>query len=250
MTKYPTQTFDLPMGFQDQSGTVHGDVEIREMTGVEQDLFAAMGEGSDVMKTMNEILVNCIQRIGSINDKEELEEVVPRLVVGDRTFIFIRLRQVTLGDVFKFKASCSRRNCEEENTLEIDLNDLEVNGREDYSDRTYTVEISGDREVVLQIPTGLELERAQKNFRNVDTSKKRLSVMMYNRIKKIGDEENVSFEDVRKMRYVDRLRVQNAINNEPGIETEIEYSCQCGSEEESMLDVTSESFFFPSDIPI
>ncbi|MCK7511757.1 MAG: hypothetical protein MZV70_52080 [Desulfobacterales bacterium] len=79
-------TFELPSGIE---------IELREMTGAEEELLT----NQRLIRTgdaVNQALKNCIVRLGD-NDEPTVKDVLD-LLSGDRLFILVRLRQISLGD--------------------------------------------------------------------------------------------------------------------------------------------------------
>ena len=119
--------FELPCGYL-HTDKVLDIVELRELTGVEEDILASRKISND--SKLNKVLVNCINILRDkessivIKDKAKLSEIVPKMATGDRLFLLIRLRQVSLGDNFEFQTICPE--CKKKQNFIVNLNDLKV----------------------------------------------------------------------------------------------------------------------------
>ena len=127
----PTQDiFTLPCGYVDESGTLHQKVQLREMTGVEEEILAGKGE---VTARLNRVIANCIVSLGE--DLPGDLRLVKKLTVVDRVFLLIALRRVSLGDDYGMKIKCPA--CSEESNFRVDLSGLEVRHMEDPTKRRF-----------------------------------------------------------------------------------------------------------------
>lgn len=127
-------TFELPSGTE---------VELREMTGAEEELLT----NQRLIRTgdaVNQVLKNCIVRLGD-NDEPSMKDVLD-LLSGDRLFILVKLRQVSLGDGVELELVCPNAACRATNHVAVDLEDLEVTpyGPE----REFSFELPGSKRTV------------------------------------------------------------------------------------------------------
>ena len=95
----------LPGGLVDDAGTVHDEVEVRGLSGREEELLAATG-GTESASLVTAVLSRCVRRIGGISQVDA--GVARRLLVADRQFILLKLQR---GDVRgdESKAACPAR---------------------------------------------------------------------------------------------------------------------------------------------
>ncbi|MBD3395103.1 MAG: hypothetical protein GF418_05695, partial [Chitinivibrionales bacterium] len=86
--------FELPSGTE---------VELREMTGAEEELLTnqRLIRNGDAV---NQVLRNCTVRLGEI-EEPSLKDVLD-LLSGDRLFILVKLRQISLGDEAELELLC------------------------------------------------------------------------------------------------------------------------------------------------
>jgi hypothetical protein len=112
---------ELPAGIW-HKGQAHRDVEITPMTGLTRKAIARKEARANPSKVTDIILGQCIKRIGPfthINNK-----VLENLVLGDKDFLLLEIRRVSMGDTFKSNVTCASCKSDIEVTFHID--ELEV----------------------------------------------------------------------------------------------------------------------------
>lgn len=231
--------FDLPCGYIDESGTLHTEVALREITGVEEDMLAA--PKIPPYKKMNDLLTNCVTRIGSIVDRGKLAEVVKDLTVGDRTFLMFAIRRVTLGDEYPFKFKCPE--CEQESTMIQNLEELEIRAMKDPMRRVYEGKSASGAVVKFHVLTGREEEKLQKAVKSEG-----LSMAIYLRVEAYNGKKP-DIDTVKSWSMKERNSIRDLFDGvEGGVDTTLEIACpSCGEEVEQDLDI-SQGFFFPSQV--
>ena len=238
----PEGIYTLPCGHLDDEGVLHTEVLLRELTGVEEDILASKRIPSH--QKMNKFLANCTQRIGSIVDPREIASIVPKLLLGDRTFLFFALRRLSVGDIFPFREKCPE--CREMAVYSYDLGDLKVTVMPDPKKRIYEVTLPrSGKSVTFRCLAGQDEQEA-------DRLKKRkmppLTAQIYLRVVDIDGKPRTQ-QDIQKLPTRDRdfLRAQFA-TVDGGVETTLELDCgACGAEFEEEISPGQQSFFFPSE---
>ena len=107
-------TFELPSGLE---------IELREMTGAEEELLT----NQRLIRTgdaVNQALKNSIVRLGD-NDEPTVKDVLD-LLSGDRLFVLVRLRQISLGDEVELELTCPNTACRAANAVTVNSEELEV----------------------------------------------------------------------------------------------------------------------------
>ena len=121
-----TFTCTLPGGYLDPEGGLHRAAELVPLGGKEEELLAGRGSGPTLV---SEVLARCVLRIG------EVEPVTPRLarrlLVADRQYLLLKLRQLTFGDRVRGRASCPWPDCGEGVDVDFSLADVPVRGLEE-----------------------------------------------------------------------------------------------------------------------
>ena len=127
--------FELPSGTE---------VELREMTGAEEELLT----NQRLIRTgeaVNQVLRNGIVRLGQTT-RNRPSRTCSILLSGDRLFILLKLRQISLGDVVELELTCASPACGATNPVTIHIDDLETTpyGKE----REFTFELPGSGRTV------------------------------------------------------------------------------------------------------
>lgn len=155
----------LPGGYTDESGHLHRDVELAPLRGREEARIPEwMRHGHAAALTM--ILSRCIRRLGSIRPVPPA--VVRQLLVADRQYLLIKLRDMTFGDRVQATIRCPRTDCGSKIDIDFFLGDVPITESQDKGP-IYQMELSRDaardennehtdRAVVFRLPTGEDQE--------------------------------------------------------------------------------------------
>ena len=91
---YNGETFELIQGYKDEEGTLHTEVEIREMNGTDEEAISKNDIKSNGGKVARTLLERCILRIGTIYKDEvksnKWREIVQSLSVGDQDYVLLK----------------------------------------------------------------------------------------------------------------------------------------------------------------
>ena len=219
-------TFQLPSG---------DEIELREMTGAEEELLTnqRLIRSGDAV---NQVLANCTLRIG------EDEEIGPKLVMdmlsGDRLFILVKLRQVSLGDEVELDLVCASAACRAKNRVTVNLDDLPVTPYGEEREFVFGLPASGSKVRFVYLDGHKEKRLAQMEEPSI-------SAAMMIRILDI-DGAAPSKKALAEMSLRDRsvLR-QEMLRVDAGIDTSIESDCDsCGTRIRTRLEAEP-SFLFP-----
>lgn len=232
--------FELPCGFLSPDGELITEVKVREITGVEEDLLAAKNISGG--KKLTQLLGNCLEQLGPMTDKPFLQRAARELTVGDRSYLMLAIRRVTLGDDFPFEDSCTE--CEAKSLFVVNLGTLTTRKMPDAKKRIFTEKLPSGKTARFHIMTGKDEESLAK----IDANDK-MSVSILIRVDTI-DDAPVTLEVIKSLSMKDRNFLRERFNEvEGGVETSVELSCpNCGADFMTELDVSQTGFFFPSRI--
>src|SRR3712207_3341081 len=93
----------LPGGYWDVGGRLHREFELATLSGREEELLARAGQ-AQTATLVTEVLSRCVSRLGDLGPVTP--EVARRLLVADRQYLLMRLRQATFGDLVRARLSC------------------------------------------------------------------------------------------------------------------------------------------------
>lgn len=230
--------FELPCGYLAPDGSLITEVKVREITGEEEDLLAARNISGG--KKLTQLIANCLERLGPVVDKPLLNRLVQDLTVGDRTFLTLAIRRVTLGDEFPFEDTCPA--CTTKSLFIVDLSGLDVVKMPDPRQRFFDAVLPSGKTARYHVMTGRDEEALAK----VD-ARDRLSAAILVRLDVI-DGGPATLETVKALSMRDRQALREEFeSHEGGVDTSIELDCpSCGSEFKTELDPGQAGFFFPS----
>lgn len=219
-------TFELPSGTE---------VELREMTGAEEELLT----NQRLIRTgdaVNQVLKNCIVRLGD-NDEPSMKDVLD-LLSGDRLFILVKLRQVSLGDEVELELVCPNAACRATNHVAVDLEELEVThyGPE----REFSFELPGSKRTVRFGYLDGHKEKRLAALKEPSIS----SAMLIRIIEIDGNPPNKKLMAEMSMRDRSALR-REMLRVDAGIDTTVETECDsCGARIRTRLEAEP-GFLFP-----
>jgi hypothetical protein len=142
--------FILPGGYMLPDGTCYQTVKLRQLTGREEEMILDGDANSDyrnnsninnnnVIKLLTQILTNCIESIGPI--KEINSDIVRRLLICDRDYLLLKLRQITFGNRIDAQVQCPNESCRKPMHIDFDLENITVQ-RKDLGNGVYSIRLS------------------------------------------------------------------------------------------------------------
>ncbi|MHB9038483.1 MAG: T4 family baseplate hub assembly chaperone [Armatimonadota bacterium] len=219
-------TFILPSG---------SEIELREMTGAEEELLTnqKLIRSGDAV---NQVLANCILRIGE-SDDVTVKHVLDMLS-GDRLYVLVKLRQISLGDEVELELGCPNAACRAKNRVTINVDDLAVTPYPDEREFVFVLPSSGAKVQFCYLDGHKEKRLAQMQEPSI-------SAAMLIRILDI-DGNPPSKKALAEMSMRDRSALRaEMLRVDAGIDTTIECDCDsCGSKIRTRLEAEP-SFLFP-----
>jgi hypothetical protein len=211
---------------------------------------------------LTEILSRCTVKVGEETrpdgkDRFELPNYFEphwrRAYTSDRGFSMIRLRQLSLGDLYTFSDTCT--NCGKElKVVTVNLADLEV--------KSIPLEVAQKDSHLTKVPGGDQVQwrflrgEDEDAVEEIVRTKKRdfVSCVMHRRTIHVNGKkpEGGGLEYMKRMSTSDRRFLSVAFDEmEGGIETDIQITCdKCNVEFSKKLAVMGKTdFFFPSATP-
>ena len=240
IAKSSVGVFELPCGFLDEEGTRHTEVEVREMTGAEEDLLVS--KNIPTGRKMSELLVRCTTRIGTIVDREAIGAAVRKMVVGDRVFLMFAIRRVTLGDSYTLTTKCP--SCETESSPVVDLSELGIKQMPNPAERVWEETLPSGMMARLRVLTGEGEDRIEELSKKNKTDT--MSIGMLVRIEMLGGVP-ATLQAVKALSSRDRNAIRTSFDaHDGGVDTSIDFGCpHCGHEYKEDMDLQT-GFFFPS----
>lgn len=246
---YNSETFELIQGYKDEEGTLHTEVEIREMNGTDEEAISKNDIKSNGGKVARTLLERCILRIGTIYKDEvksnKWREIVQSLSVGDQDYVLLKIRQASLGDEIETQYECPDPNCKEKIITTVTVDELPIlpfNGQhtfefelpKGYKDKDGKVLKKGK----MRFPNGLDREALDTVVRK---NSGLANTLMLSRC--IIDLEGIKVHDdiVRNLSLRDRNYLLDVLNeNRFGVDLTVEVECPtCGETFKASLNATN-----------
>src|SRR5574343_468711 len=162
------EEFEFATGYYDEENKVlHKKVVIKEISGEEEDILASPKLNG--FKKIHQILVACTESIGDISDKKEIDKVIKKLNSGDRYQLMLKIRELSLGKQFLFKAKCINTECGKQSDQILDITKVTIDGLKDPSNLEFDCELpKSKKKVHWRIQDGAAEEKATKVMNQLD----------------------------------------------------------------------------------
>lgn len=250
---YYTETYELPCGYKTDEGFIYTHVEVREMTGNEEDILTdrkKLRNGSAI----NALLAACCKLTTEPDpdsgDKPEKPEsaslvlnqnIAKSLTQGDRLTALLRIRQISYGNMYTFEYTCSE--CSKKNSFKVDLSTVELKKMENPSLRVYDVTLPRSKDVLtFQISTGVEEMKMQKMSEQSPGSEATINLAA--RLVSVNGDTVSPINYLKKLSVTDRQVYRDAVEKvEGGLDLTMEPECLgCGAVTKMEMPI-QESFF-------
>jgi hypothetical protein len=147
----PVRRVALPGGFVDDAGHVHADADLTMLTGVGEAAILNAPPDTCAAQLVTLLLAHSVRRIGTL--RRVTEASVRKLIVQDREFLLLRLREVVLGPEMWVRVECPRSECGQSMEIKLRLDSLPMTRRPATS--RYT---AFDDTIEFRLPTGEDQE--------------------------------------------------------------------------------------------
>lgn len=153
----------LPGGILDGKGNCLKTVRVRELTGRDEELLADR-RYRNAVEQVTDFLTQVIVEVPGL-DRPVSKELVAEMLIGDRDYLLLRLRQVSLGDQVEQVMRCPSTACGKKADVEFLISELPVR-RVPTVQLWYEFDLSAparsedarSNHVTLRLPVGLDLE--------------------------------------------------------------------------------------------
>jgi hypothetical protein len=223
----------LPGGLWDASGARHREAALTPLTGREEELLADRNLGAAAAVTT--VLSRCVRRLGGLQPMTEA--VARELLVGDRQFLLLKLRQLTFGDRVDVSVRCPWPDCGEPVDVDflisqVPLKEAAVPAR--VQELALSPQAAADSglppqaaRLCFRLPTGADQEALSPQLARNEAEA--LSALLARCVEQIGDDP-ASTESVQRLSPLARLEIERRMEETaPGVELTMEATCpQCG----------------------
>jgi hypothetical protein len=222
----------LPGGFWDADGRRHRDFELAALTGREEELLA-QARPPETASLVTAVLSRCVRRLGPVSPVPE--NLARRLLVADRQYLLLKLRQATFGDQVRANLLCPWPHCGERVSIDFSIDAVPVEESPEPAPG-YTMTLSeaavggdaGAREVSFRLPTGADQEELSSRVAHDEAGA--LAGMLARCVQRIGTLAPPTPERVAALSPLARAEIEARMERmAPKVEQTIEASCaECG----------------------
>jgi hypothetical protein len=225
----------LPGGYWDANGVLHREAELTALTGSEEELLADKTPGA-AAGLVTALLARCVRCIGTV--RPVTEDVARDLLVGDRQYLLIKLRQLTFGDKVDATIRCPWPDCGEPVDIDFAISEVpvkEVGARAPLHDAELSPEAAATSgfgpdavRARFRLPNGGDQEALVPLLARNEAEA--LTQLLCRCICSIGAHEHASQEHVRNLSPAARLEIERQMEKAaPGMDLAFEAKCpQCG----------------------
>jgi hypothetical protein len=239
----------LPGGILDAAGNCHRTVFVRQLTGADEERLAERGYRNGAHQA-TEFLRHVLVRIEGM-EVAISEDLTSGMLIGDRDYLILRLRQMALGDKVEQVLRCFRIGCGRKADVEFLISELPVRrieaalARYDFtlSEPAFAGDDTSHRGA-LRLPTGRDHEAIlQASQQNPSVANTRLLSRI---LLRLGRSASPSEEAVRGLALRTRQEIGQFLHAiTPGPDLTIDIQCpHCGADMTYPFDLYA--FFLPS----
>jgi hypothetical protein len=241
--------FRLPGGYVDGEGMVHQEGEMAPLSGREEELLAGnhRRESASLVTT---VLSRCLRRVGSISPVSE--DVVRNLLIADRQYLLLKLREVTFGGQIQATISCPWPDCGKRVDIDFSIEDIPIKESKEKGP-TYKMELSLEaafvdynnkeyRKIIFRLPNGADQEAISPLL--PENEARALTMLLARCIQNIGPLKNPGNVQTSRLSPLARKEIESQIAKvAPHVELKLAANCpECGRE--FMIPFDLHSYFF------
>lgn len=149
----PDTMFTLPRGIL-REGKWHARAEVRELTGVDEEVLGKVRKPEETFDTM---LTLGVVRLGEFDlagmDEGERRGWLNKLLIGERELLFLAIAKATYGDDRKYEYKC--RNCDTTLQLRVKISeDFKPKEIPDIREKTFSYVTTKGQKISYRLVTG------------------------------------------------------------------------------------------------
>jgi hypothetical protein len=235
---------ELPGGYWDTNGQLHRAFELAALNGRDEEHLAA-ATGQQPATLVTELLSRCVRRIGDISPVSP--EVARQLLVADRHYLLLLLRQVTFGDRVTAHLFCPWPDCGERMSVDFSIADLPVEqARHRAPVHTMTLAAAGDDgppiDVTFRLPNGADQEEVSGLLASNEAAA--LTLLLSRCIERIGPHESPDEQRISALSAAARSEIEQRMEElAPKVGQAMDTTCaECGRPFTAPFDI--HRFFF------
>lgn len=210
--QYPT-VFTLPGGLVSSDGQVRRDVEVRELTGADEEVLArTLANSNDELAALR--WINRIVELGLVSVGGKPLERIGDMLTGDRDFLALAVRMATYGREYETKLSCPGCQGTSDVVFELDK-DIPTHSVDDVEQATKDVELRNGRIAqVRRVTVDDQLAAMEGRER---TGAERNTVLLARCVVSINGARTMGEQTMRELGIADRNKlIESITEGQPG----------------------------------
>jgi len=243
------EQFSLPLGVI--NGTeVTKDVVLKPMTAKTRRILTTRKNQRSPATAISRMIASCCESIAGV---EATDKLLMSLCSGDRDFLLLKLRAISLGNIVTAQMNCPR--CSQELSFEFDLDEIKV--REFVKDKDYEIEDgmpvvtleNPDLNLVvkMRLPTGYDQDSIKDQFTADPLG---ASYALYSRVLRQWTVNGEDQEGINALAFIDNLSIreiewlESSVKDVmPGPDWTVKLNCDMCSKS-TILDLSDSDFLF------
>lgn len=222
----------LPAGLDHPTRGLLRDAEVRELTGEDEEKLART---KDVAGLKSRLLELGVTRLGDTEPPSR--DMLDALLIGDRDFLILKIRQATYGDEIELSVTCPTCAGSQEiiYSLEDDVPIKELDGTPEFD-----VNLRNGRVATVTLPCGADEQDVLRALGKNATRAEINTLMLGRCLQAIDGEPTVGESTARSLGMADRRALLDAIaDRQVGPQFgDVTYSCaECGTESPLVVDI-------------
>jgi hypothetical protein len=230
MPEAPDNTVQLLRGIY-KDGVWHKDVELRELTGVDEEKLSKVKTDAAVFDT---ILALGVTAVGGIDFSEmtrsEKEAVLSELLIGERMVIYLNIVRVTFGNDKLMNWTCSSCSADNETVILIS-EDFKLESKDDEEPQvSYEFTTSKGDKLTYRLAVGSDQKAITDNKKNVTVAEAN-TILLSKILTQINDKFPLdAMEYVRNLSLKDRTKILEDLDKrQPYVDMGLDIDCpSCG----------------------
>lgn len=219
------------------------EVRIRPFVVKEEKILLIAMESQDPKQIANAIL----ETVVSCTETKQDHRMWHNLTSYDVEYLFLQIRAKSVGEKTNVGIACQK--CNEVNEVEVNLNEIKVNGEIPES----KIKLNDNITIEMKAPSYLEIADNEKIISTQTTDIEKIFGIITSSISAVlTEEERIEFKDVNeeeKTEFIDSMsneqfdKIRGWIESQPSIRHTVKFECSsCGHNNESRLE-GMQSFF-------
>ncbi len=237
----------LPGGYWDRAGSLHREFELAVLTGREEELLT-QAQRCETASLVTEVLTRCVRRLGTICPLST--EVARGLLVADRQYLLLKLRQATFGGLVRANLCCPWLDCNRRISLDFDIEDVPVTEAVEraafytmtLSPKAASTDDAAQSEIVFRLPSGADQEAVSPLL--AENEAQALTLLLARCVQRIGPWAPPGKEHLAALSPLARVEIEAEMERlAPRVELHMEVTCpECRRIFVAPFDV--QNFFF------